>query len=267
LEDELVKRTEQGFTLVELMIVVALIGILAGIAMPSYQKYVYKAEATAIVENVTFIKERLALLQAESGKNLTTDLEISTVGDSAGRHLEYRQVVVQGTGGSQNKTLTAKSISGIGTAHLFNRQSRIGIEALTPVYAPDKAGWYKIVLHLPTSDPCNAKPGSSELTAAEAAVNAAKAAIPNPTPPGWYKSHPTELAALVSANKTRTAAATALYKAQGAQESSRQVMLMAAHMLESSAREGMVNIGTSNFKLESTKLAIGQDYVTMWFSL
>lgn len=50
------KRAQQGFTLIELMIVVAIIGILAAIAVPAYQDYMTRAKWSDALSSVGAIK-------------------------------------------------------------------------------------------------------------------------------------------------------------------------------------------------------------------
>lgn len=50
------KRTQQGFTLIELMIVVAIIGILAAIAIPQYQDYIARSQVTRVVGELSALK-------------------------------------------------------------------------------------------------------------------------------------------------------------------------------------------------------------------
>jgi len=66
------KRVQQGFTLIELMIVVAIIGILAAVAIPQYQNYVVKARVANALSAVDSLKTAVALCAQENGGQLGT---------------------------------------------------------------------------------------------------------------------------------------------------------------------------------------------------
>lgn len=103
------KTNQQGFTLIELMIVVAIIGILAAVAIPAYQDYTSRAKITEPVQLLSGLKTDISGYYTDKGAIPT---------------------LAQLTGWAGPKTLTGKFTSTIvGTGGIFTATIKTGTGA------------------------------------------------------------------------------------------------------------------------------------------
>ncbi|MFZ2267935.1 MAG: pilin [Azonexus sp.] len=111
------KRVQQGFTLIELMIVVAIIGILAAVALPAYQDYTKKAKISEIV------------LAASSARTCVS--EIAQSGNAGGSYT------------SCSSTKQTKYVSGVGvdaTTGKITTGGTVDSVTVNVTLAPQSAG-------------------------------------------------------------------------------------------------------------------------------
>ena len=109
------RQLQNGFTLIELMIVVAIIGILAAIAIPAYQDYTVRSQVTEGLNLAGAVKAAVAERYAQTGQWPTTLTQLGIV-DAAGAETppvgKYVKSVNLAGNGTIQITYAAKATGG-----------------------------------------------------------------------------------------------------------------------------------------------------------
>lgn len=106
------KRVQQGFTLIELMIVVAIIGILAAVALPAYQDYTTRAKMSEVL--VMGAPAKLAISETSSSFGVLASVTSSNSGYSFPGATKYVSALTISDDGNAVITITSRVEGAIG---------------------------------------------------------------------------------------------------------------------------------------------------------
>lgn len=108
-------KAQKGFTLIELMITVAIVGILAAVALPAYQDYTIRAQVTEGISLASGAKSAVSEYHSNKG-TLPDDDEEAGFGGASGKYVSEVAIGENGVitatfGGEANSNLADKTIS------------------------------------------------------------------------------------------------------------------------------------------------------------
>ena len=116
------QRVQAGFTLIELMIVVAIIGILAAVAIPAYQNYIVRSKVANAISSVNTLKTAVAICYQEAGGVLTH----CTTGIAASMIPTF----------TATKEVFAASVAAGVVTMTFASNIGVGVDGLTVTFTP-----------------------------------------------------------------------------------------------------------------------------------
>ena len=142
------KTVQKGFTLIELMIVVAIIGILAAIALPAYQDYTGRAQASEALTSTAGLRSDIAVFSSENGGVAGAEADASILASAGALDGNYFSGVVPSAGGvltvtfddgvhdTETMTLTPQVVAATGQISTWQCGGTIDVKFLPSACRP-----------------------------------------------------------------------------------------------------------------------------------